>query len=197
MTATLKTRRTDEHAANATAHFAAAFESAKSARENDALWLRNLREEAMAQVREIGLPKARDEEWRFLDLRPLYELDAQPNASTREYSQDDESLLSDYLFDGFDGHRLVFINGEYSQKLSQIQELPEGATLGSLRDHLARDSELVPGKSGALRRRLSRHRRHGVHQTQHRVFQRRRVFAFAERLRNRAADSPAVFHRRE
>jgi Fe-S cluster assembly protein SufD len=101
-------------------------------------WLRNVRSEALSRFRDMGFPTTRDEEWKFTDVRPIAELDARPATDASGVAD-----VSTHTFGGFDAHRLVFVNGHFSDELSQIGNVPDGVTVTHLAGAIANSSELV------------------------------------------------------
>ncbi|MGB7442993.1 MAG: Fe-S cluster assembly protein SufD [Coleofasciculaceae cyanobacterium] len=90
-------------------------------------WLLELREQAKAIVYEQTLPSKRDEEWRFTDLSPLFEVEFQ--AAKAPTTKLDITPLT--LPEAVDS-RLVFVNGIYAPELSSVAGLPEKVFVGSL-----------------------------------------------------------------
>jgi Fe-S cluster assembly protein SufD len=98
-------------------------------------WLAEVRREAMGRFLSLGIPTTKDEEWRYTNVRSLATTDF-----SRAESQDVEAeRLSPYFLAGDEGSRLVFVNGVYDASLSCVEGLPDGLTVGSLRDVSAGD----------------------------------------------------------
>lgn len=95
-------------------------------------WLQQLRDNAAAVVRELGMPTTRDENWRFTNLAPLAAVPFQA-APAHEFPQ----VAIDNLIDNIKilskvNQRLVFVNGIYAPKLSAVEALPEKVFIGNL-----------------------------------------------------------------
>lgn len=73
-----------------------------------------------ARFAELGFPTPRDEDWRFTPVKPITEL----NFSAAPVDAD--ATLEGCVFAAIDGPQLVFVNGHYSEALSQVGELPAG-----------------------------------------------------------------------
>ena len=115
------------------------------------VWLRELREDAIARFAELGFPSARDEDWRFTNVAPITERDfVLPSPASRLPTVSD---LAPYLVDG---PRAVFVNGRFAPALSSAAGLPSGIVLGSLATALESHGEIV-------RRHLARHARFDAH----------------------------------
>ena len=84
-------------------------------------WLKDIRREAQQRFEELGLPTAKNEEWKYTNLSPLKET---PFTFVEEPSTGKHSVLEDYLHPG--DINIVFVNGVYTQELSNITKLPAG-----------------------------------------------------------------------
>ena len=76
--------------------------------------------EGRARVAELGFPTSRDEDWRFTSVKPIAEL------NFTAAKADATATLDSCMFAAIDGPQLVFVNGHYSESLSQIGDLPPG-----------------------------------------------------------------------
>lgn len=103
---------------------------------SEAVWLRQLRSQAIECFAALGFPGTRHEEWKYTDVRPIaaFENSVEPslngNTSVEKWALEGAPLL-------------VFVGGQFSPTLSQIGELPAGVTVCSLAEALSRDSEIV------------------------------------------------------
>jgi Fe-S cluster assembly protein SufD len=90
-------------------------------------WLQSLRQDAFARFSETGFPTTHDEDWRFTNVAAVantpFEL-----ASLETVSREQLDLFGVSQFDC----RLVFVNGLFSQALSNSATLPKGVTVDSL-----------------------------------------------------------------
>ncbi|HET9484058.1 MAG TPA: Fe-S cluster assembly protein SufD, partial [Xanthomonadales bacterium] len=96
-------------------------------------WLDELREQNRAAFAAGGLPGARDEQWKYTQLKALEKraLASDQHATTRPV---DATRLE---LPGTGAPRLVFVNGAFRADLSRV-ESAEGLTLLSLADALER-----------------------------------------------------------
>ncbi|MBN1477049.1 Fe-S cluster assembly protein SufD [Candidatus Sumerlaeota bacterium] len=100
-----------------------------------------LRAQAIARFGEVGMPGPREEAWRHVNLRPLFQSTfAVPEEWDEEAAR---QALALFTFAGLDATRLVFVNGRFAETLSTLPPLPGGAWVGSLRDALANGSDEV------------------------------------------------------
>ena len=95
--------------------------------------IRALRDEAIAGFAARGLPHRRIEEWKYTDLRRLM---SEAYAPAAEQSTVTAAALEAALGElaRIDALKLVFVNGAFQPKLSDIRDLPKGIELASLGD---------------------------------------------------------------
>ena len=79
-----------------------------------------------ARFAELGFPTPRDEDWRFTPIKPITEL------NFKTAPADAAATLEGCVFTAIDGPQLVFVNGHYSEALSQVGELPAGVEVRPL-----------------------------------------------------------------
>ena len=79
-----------------------------------------------ARFAELGFPTPRDEDWRFTPIKPITEL------NFKTAPADAAATLGGCVFTAIDGPQLVFVNGHYSETLSQVGELPAGVEVRPL-----------------------------------------------------------------
>lgn len=106
------------------------------------LFTHELRKEALQKFENINYPTLKDEEWKYTNISPIIKNNFTPALN---FVQDDISKqgIEKCFFTGFDHHRLVFVNGLYSEKLSDIKSLPKGAVIGSLRNAAETHPEII------------------------------------------------------
>lgn len=93
-------------------------------------WLRELRRGGASRFAEVGFPTTRDEEWKYTDVTPIIQAGFKPAA--REVNGIDPARLEGFWFENLPSHRLVFVNGRYSEKLSTPGAWPTGVTAMNL-----------------------------------------------------------------
>lgn len=106
-------------------------------------WLKSLRESAFARFAELGFPTRRDEEWRFTPASPIAETIF--TSSTRTISAEE---LAQTPFAEIGGTRLVFVNGRFSEALSEVRALPKGAVVASIADGFREHAETLEAHFG-------------------------------------------------
>jgi len=86
-------------------------------------WLRDIRQQAKNWLSHLSVPTRKDEDWRFIDLSSLTQGKFVVSQDTKAvYESLPETKHS----------CLVFVNGIYSSKLSDVSGLPKGVYVGSL-----------------------------------------------------------------
>jgi len=102
---------------------------------------------------EAGFPDTRIEEWKYTSLRPVEKRRFEISADAGDL---DDDALAAFLPDGLDAYRLVIVDGHFSARLSALDGLPDGASVGSFAAHLNDDddarikSELIAEQPGSL-----------------------------------------------
>lgn len=105
-------------------------------------WVHRIRKAGMVHFAELGFPTTRHEEWRFTNVAPLTKIPFRPVGDDELDGVAAESLKQ-FTFGGFDGTRLVFVNGRFSRELSSIRPLHNGMKVMSLAAALESDRERV------------------------------------------------------
>ncbi len=108
-------------------------------------WLRSEREAALERFVQAGLPTLRDESWKYTDLK-LLEKRLLELAPVKESLPAIDALP---MPAGYDGHRMVFVNGQYSPSLSDVGSLPKGCRLAPLSQHLHQPGEEIRAQLNA------------------------------------------------
>lgn len=112
-------------------------ESVVSRLGSDLDWLRALRAQEYARYAALGVPTVHQEAWKYTRLKTLEDTIFRPSTDgDGDYGVD--TLPG--IHAAADNIRLVFVNGNFRRDLSNADNLPEGATLESLRDTASRDS---------------------------------------------------------
>lgn len=99
-------------------------------------WLKALRRDSLVRFAELALPSTRIEEWKYTNLRELAKTRFTPAVLRDGEIDADLSDMGRHLVASPAGHRLVFINGALSDRLSSLGPLPDGVVLKSLREAL-------------------------------------------------------------
>jgi Fe-S cluster assembly protein SufD len=128
--------------------YAAGFAKALS-RSVGPSWLVDTRRTAFAAFVELGWPNAKLEDWRFTDVRPISQLALVPSSGA--HAKIDEASFDQRLLNlgNGQGHRLVFVDGQYQAGFSPWQALPAPLVVQPLSTALEDDSQAVRHVLGA------------------------------------------------
>jgi len=107
----------------------------------DPEWLEQRRAQAIARFAEAGFPTTRQESWRFTDVKPIARTQFAPAQDASQLRVEPDWGRA--LLGGADDHRLVFVNGHFSATLSSVHGLPTGVRVGSLREAVITDTEVI------------------------------------------------------
>ena len=105
-------------------------------------WLAPVRQAGIASFAEQGFPKLSDEDWRFTNVAPIAKLNFQLAAPVAVNGAETKAL-DESVFAALPGHRLVFVNGFFSAKLSRRLPVAGGVRIENLAAALAQDSALI------------------------------------------------------
>lgn len=103
------------------------------------LGLGEVRSRAASFLNEQTFPSTRQEDWRFTDLSPMLAIDF----ATAEGALVAETDIAELRLAETAGAQVVVVNGRVSTELSRLENLPEGAKVGSLRAHPKLHTQLV------------------------------------------------------
>ena len=124
-------------------YYLTAFESLKKAeRETLPSWVQPLRHAALTKFTALGFPTPREEDWKYTNVGPYVKSPFQFRFEPFTYGLNREKV-SELILGEKKGPTLVFVNGLYSDKLSQISNLPKGAKIKNLSSALREDSQIV------------------------------------------------------
>jgi Fe-S cluster assembly protein SufD len=93
-------------------------------------WLKQLREEALQRFLKTGLPTATNEDWRYTHLHVLEKHFSKTELHATHVPEVAEELCADRC------GRAVFVDGILNAQLSELDNLPAGLTVRSLRNTL-------------------------------------------------------------
>ena len=92
-------------------------------------FLSKLREDAVSEARTLNFPTKHDEDWRFVNLSELSNIQFKLTKSAATILPDN---LPSFILPEAQKSQLIFVNGEYVPELSNLSALPEGVYVGSL-----------------------------------------------------------------
>ncbi len=105
-------------------------------------WLAPLRKAGIVSFADQGFPTLKDEDWRFTNVAPIAKLNFQL-AGQVAVNGAESKVIDESVFTKLPGHRLVFVNGFFSAKLSDIKPVTGGVRIENLAAALAKDSALI------------------------------------------------------
>lgn len=100
-----------------------------------------VRRAALAQLQTAGLPAARDEEYKFTNMTKALVKNIDFDQATPAFSLDAEAIENTQVA-GLDAHKLVFLNGEYNESLSDTISV-DGLTVLPFQTALKEKPEVV------------------------------------------------------
>ncbi len=91
----------------------------------DPAWLAHLRERASVAFESLDFPTTRDEEWKYTNVAPILKIPYRQvlDLDAKEPAVDE---IAPFTFAESRRSQLVFVNGLFSRKLSNLTALPEG-----------------------------------------------------------------------
>lgn len=95
--------------------------------------LKKIRESSLKNLKTTRFPTPKDEDWRFLDLKPITRTIFVP---VSESGVKPVANAEQYFIRESDNSRLVFINGIYNEELSSVNGLPDDVIVGNLSGNL-------------------------------------------------------------
>lgn len=108
------------------------------------LFLHEVRKEAINQLARTDFPNTKDEEWRFTNINPILKQNFIPavNLDNKVQLVSKEELRK-YLFSGFEFYLMTFINGIFSEELSDLNNIPKGISIDSLSSLSKKNNEFI------------------------------------------------------
>ncbi len=111
-------------------------------------WLAPLRKSAIERFVELGYPTTRQEEWRHTNVAPISQV-----GWSRVLRRSDSlkaADLSPVTFGDGECSQIVFLDGHYSEQLSNIRSLPKGVRVRSLAAALEADRAMIEPHLGRI-----------------------------------------------
>ena len=130
-------------------HFLAEHARAnKTLADKEIPWLKQLREQGLAQFAKQGFPTSRDEDWKYTNATPLTKRNFKYFPAHIDNSVA-PSIPTQLLIEPA-AQRLVFINGHFAPQLSALAALPHGVTITNLANALVQQPQLLEPYLGQL-----------------------------------------------
>jgi Fe-S cluster assembly protein SufD len=106
-------------------------------------WLKPIRDAAYQRFAELGLPTTKDEEWKFTNVAPIARTQFAVPAADTELERLTPQRLAHLCVPNLVGPLMVFVNGQFSSRLSSLSKLPRGLKAMSLAEALQTERELL------------------------------------------------------
>jgi Fe-S cluster assembly protein SufD len=110
-------------------------------------WLNESREQALEQFSSQGFPTLRVEDWKYTSIRPIEKRQFKL-AQDADHSVD-AATLNEYLCKDMACHLMVFVDGQFSEPLSNFGELPAGVKINDFTTALKDDTETLKTHLGS------------------------------------------------
>ncbi len=105
-------------------------------------YFHKIRQDAMAVFEELGFPVKKLEEWKYTNINPILKHDFKSLPSLRDTSLSKDDI-KDFLFDETNADLLVFVNGQFDEKLSDVSLNSDKVFIGSFLDGRVKLNEVV------------------------------------------------------
>ena len=102
--------------------------------------IHKIRKDAISKFSGLQFPTTRNEEWKYTSIAPLLKHTFTPAENKPEVNKEDVNKL---LFNELEHSLLVFVNGFFSEDLSDLKDLPAGVIAGSIADAIESHSEIL------------------------------------------------------
>jgi Fe-S cluster assembly protein SufD len=134
-------QKTDSTLAQSADQYVEKFGQLESAPSQPA-WLLPLRKAGIASFAEQGFPTLKHEDWRFTNVAPIEKLPFHP-AQSGSVNGVETKALNNAAFTKLGGNRLVFVNGFFSARLSDVKTVSGGVRIENLSAALAKNPALI------------------------------------------------------
>ena len=102
--------------------------------------IHHIRKEALNRFGQLEFPTQKDEEWKYTNISPLLKHNFIPSNDKVPVGKD---IIKSKLFDEMGQSLIVFVNGQFTDEHSNINNLPDGVIAGSLSEALKSNSPLI------------------------------------------------------
>ena len=99
-----------------------------------------LRKQAIERFSELNFPTTHDEDWKYTNISSLLKYNFKPSVGGYKLKREQITSL---LFGDMKCSLLVFINGHYSEALSDVKNFSKGIIAGSIEAELKNNSEIL------------------------------------------------------
>ena len=103
--------------------------------------IKSIKEDAIDNFVKLGFPTLRDEDWRFTNLLPIVR--SEFNVQSEQPVDIANIDLTNYLIPELNNHLMVFVDGVYSEKLSNIKATDSNVKIKPISHSLIDDSNII------------------------------------------------------
>ncbi|MEJ2614507.1 MAG: hypothetical protein P8Z35_06095, partial [Ignavibacteriaceae bacterium] len=103
----------------------------------------SLRRDSISYFSDLKFPTLKDEDWKYTNIAPLLKYNFKPVDPKKKVTLIQPEKIEKFLFDKMEHSLLVFINGHYSEELSNIQNLPKDVVVSNIASAISEHSEIV------------------------------------------------------
>jgi len=107
--------------------------------DNDSLG--SVRKEASSKFEASMFPTKKDEEWKYTNISPILKHEFVPSPLTKDRTR--ISSVDNYKIPNLDVHFLVFINGIFSNELSEIGDIEDGVIIDNFYNQSVNNSDFL------------------------------------------------------
>ena len=108
---------------------------------NSTEFIKNTKENAIDNFVNLGFPTTRDEDWRFTNLLPVVK--SQFNLHSEKSVEIENIDINKYIIPELNSHLIVFVDGIFSKKLSDIKAADDKVRIKSLSHSMNGDKGIV------------------------------------------------------
>ncbi|MEJ2618500.1 MAG: SufD family Fe-S cluster assembly protein, partial [Ignavibacteriaceae bacterium] len=119
------------------------FEHLEKNLNGDSSTVHSLRRDAISYFSDLKFPTLKDEDWKYTNIAPLLKYNFKPVDPKKKITLIQPEKIEKFLFDKMEHSLLVFINGHYSEELSNIQDLPKDVIVSNIASAISDHSEIV------------------------------------------------------
>ena len=119
------------------------FEHLEKNLNGDLSTVHSLRRDAISYFSDLKFPTLKDEDWKYTNIAPLLKYNFKPVDPKKKIAPIQPEKIRKFLFNKMEHSLLVFINGHYSEELSNVQDLPKDVIVSNIASAISDHSEIV------------------------------------------------------
>ena len=120
-------------------NYSADFKQLQNIKKND--WFAEERQSAFNIFKETGFPTTRNENWKYTDVKPIAKNIFSNISESNVRAENDE--IDSVFFKDLECINLVFINGTYSEKYSDIKNISKKVVIKNMASALLNDTDIL------------------------------------------------------